>query len=200
MSVHSIEYTGNPVPTSAPVETPLQAAHAIANGYVPDNLLRFSSLSDSFRDATISELLVLSAQDGKFDAVLETLAKAVQAMPEGSVSLRIYSEYLAAVAFAWDNQSLASKAVMRNRPQDASPFLWTIVSAIKKGIPSTMFASLLMSQGKAAEEKWAVEAVTMFGLSTNSQLGAVGVTGPITTNGVIGTNGPMGAVGVSPTI
>lgn len=173
MSIHSIDFTGEPVPTGAPVETPLQAAHAIANGFIPDNLLKFSSLSDSFRDATIAELLVLSASNNKFEDVLGTLAKAVRSAGEGTVVLKLYSEYMAAIAFAWEHQELAGKVIMRNKPQDVSPFLWVIVSAIKKNMPSAMFASLMMSQGEQANQKWAIEATTMFGISVTPQAATI---------------------------
>jgi hypothetical protein len=169
MSIHSIEFTGIPVPTGAPVETPLQAAQAIVNGFIPDNLLRFSSLSNSFRDATISELLVLSSRDNKFDTVIETLVKGVQASENESIILQIYSEYLAAVAFAWEQHELAARVIMRNQPKDVSPFLWSIVSAIKKNMPSAMYASYVMSQGDKALQSWKDEATVLFGLSPQSQ-------------------------------
>ena len=169
MSIHSIEFTGDPYPVGAPVDTPLQTAHAIINGIVPENLLRFSNLSDSFRDATIAELLVLSAEQNKFEDVLATLSRGLQGSPDGSTILKVFSEYMAAIAFSWEHQELAAKVIMRNRPQDISPFLWSIVSAIKKNLPSAMFASLLMSQGNSANAKWKEEAVSLFGLSPASQ-------------------------------
>lgn len=169
MSIHSIEFTGDPVPTGAPVETPLQAAQAIVNGFIPDNLLRFSSLSNSFRDATLSDLLVLSSRDNKFDSVIETLVRGVRSSQNGTVILQIYSEYLAAVAFAWEQHELAARVIMRNDPKDVSPFLWSIVSALKKNMPSAMYASYVMSQGEQALESWKTEATVLFGLTPQSQ-------------------------------
>lgn len=169
MSIHSIDYTGDPVPTGAPVETPLQAAHSIVNGYIPDNLVRFSNLSDSFRDATIAELLMLAASENKFEQVLGTLAQSMRSAKEDTINLRIYSEYAASVAFAWEHQELAARIIMRNKPQATSPFLWSIVIAIKKNIPSAMYASVAMSSREPALEKWQVEAVTQFGLTYSSQ-------------------------------
>lgn len=169
MSVHLIDYTGDPVPTGAPVETPLQAAHAIVNGYIPDNLVRFTNLSDSFRDATIADLLMLAAAENKFDDVLATLATAMRGSREDTLQLRIFSEYAASIAFAWEHQQLAARIVMRNKPQATSPFLWSIVIAIKKNMPSAMYASVAMSQGMPALEKWREEAVTQFGLTYSSQ-------------------------------
>lgn len=169
MSIHSIDYTGDPVPTGAPVETPMQAAHAIVNGFIPDNLVRFSNLSDSFRDATIADLLMLAAAENKFEQVLNTLTTAVRSAKDDTLNLRIYSEYAASIAFAWEHQQLAARIVMRNKPQATSPFLWSIVIAIKKNIPSAMYASIAMSQGGPALDKWREEAVTQFGLTYSSQ-------------------------------
>lgn len=169
MSIHSIDFTGEPISTGAPVNTPLQAAHAIVNGVIPDNLQKYSNLSDSFRDATIAELLVLSSSLNKFEDVLSTLTKAVRSAPNNSIHLRVYSEYAAAIAFAWEHQQLAAKIIMRNEPQQTSPFLWSIVGAIKKNMPSAMYASVAMSQNEIAIKQWQQEAVTMFGLSPESQ-------------------------------
>ena len=58
---------------------------------------------------------------------------------------------------------------MRNNPQSTSPFLWTLVSAIKKNMPSAMYASLVMSMGSVALDKWREEAVTIFGFTPQSQ-------------------------------
>lgn len=178
MSIHLIDYTGDPVPTGAPVETPMQAAWSVVNGFIPDNLLRFSNLSDSFRDATIADLLMLASAENKFEDVLATLTAAVRSAREDSVSLRIYSEYAASIAFAWEHQELAARIIMRNSPQNTSPFLWSIVAAIKKNMPSAMYASFAMSQGEPALTKWREEAVTQFGLTYASQ----GMSAPASSN------------------
>lgn len=169
MSIRPIDYTGIPAPTGAPVETPMQAAHAIVNGFIPDNLARLSNQSEAFREVTLADLLMLAAAENKFEDVLNTLCLAVQSAADNSVYLRIYSEYAAAVAFAWEHQELAGKIIMRNNPQSTSPFLWTLVSAIKKNMPSAMYASLVMSLGATSLDKWREEAVTIFGLSPQSQ-------------------------------
>lgn len=181
MSIHSIDYTGDPVPTGAPVETPFQAAHAIANGFIPDNLVRYSNLSDSFRDATIADLLLLAAAENKFEDVLKVLTAAVRSATDDSITLRIYSEYAASIAFAWEHQELAARIIMRNKPQATSPFLWSVVLAIKKNMPSAMYASVAMSQGEPALTRWREEAVTQFGLTYASQ----GMSAPASSNPTI---------------
>lgn len=145
------------VPMGAPVDSPLQAAHAIVNGYIPTNLVTRSIASSNFRDATLATVLVLASNQNKFEDVLSTLSLAMKSVPDNTSQLGALSEYTAAVAFSWEHQELAGKVIMRNNPQNTSPFLWSIVSAIKKGLPSAMYASLVMSMGDDAKRKWEEE-------------------------------------------
>lgn len=166
MSIHLIDFDGTSISTGAPVETPLQATHAIINGFIPDNFVTLQR-SDVFRDATIASILEVASMENKFESVLDTLTKAMRSSPDNSATLLVFAEYLAAVAFAWEHQDLAAKAIMRTRPENTSPFLWTIVSAIKKGMPSVMYASLVMSVGNVAKEKWPEEALTLFNIQVS---------------------------------
>lgn len=158
MSKWQIDYNQSAVlPTGASVETPLQAAHAIVNGYIPQNLVNNSFMSNNFRDATLAKLLLLASSTNRFEEVLTTLSQAMQTSPDDTQRLQVFSEYTAAVAFAWEHADLAGKTIMRNKPQNTSPFLWSIVSAIKKNIPSSMYATLVMSSGDEAERNWQIE-------------------------------------------
>lgn len=166
MSKWPIDFSpGITIPTGAPVETPLQAAHAIVNGYIPDNFVSHSRVSDNFRDATLANILVIAAGQNKFEDVLNTFSIAMQSSPDNSIRTSVFAEYMAAIAFSWEHQELAGKIIMRGEPQNTSPFLWSIVSAIKKNLPSAMFASLIMSMGDSAERKWQEEQAILKGVS-----------------------------------
>lgn len=149
MSNQSVDYTGENTPTQGLVTTPLQAATQIMQGYIPANLLDMST-NDYFRDVVLGYVLRDTTDQ---DTVLNALCSALRGAPD-TVRTRKYAEYLAAVAYSWGHKELALKALMRNRPEETTSFLWSVAQAMNKQMPGPFYQTLLVSQLPQAELKW----------------------------------------------
>ena len=166
---HSINYTGDVQQMGGSVTTPLQAAHAIMNGYIPDNFISYSNRSDAFRDATLADLIVIGNHLGKMEEIINTLAHCMRSSQDNSLPLRVFSEYLATIAIAWERHELAGRVLMRNTPESITPYLWSIFSGVKNNIPSSTFTTLIVQNGGNALTTWTKEAVEHFGLDPSTQ-------------------------------
>jgi len=131
------------------------AGNMLTSGLLPDNLVEITKRSVNFRDAVINHVMKTAASEQERKAALELLSAAVASTPKDEVeTLRIYSEYTAAFAYAWGETVLATRAVLRNQPSDAGNFLSTIASALNKKMDTAMFNSLIMNSTSNAPAQW----------------------------------------------
>jgi hypothetical protein len=128
----------------------------LAGGLMPTTLLEISEKSSTFRDAVIHHMLT----DGRINQpqqqqAIELFAAAVSTCPDDNeIMLRIYSEYLAALSYAWGETEVAKRAVLRNKPEKAGRFLSTVASALDKQMDHDGFNSLLRNTTSAAPTMW----------------------------------------------
>jgi hypothetical protein len=153
MSNLTVDYTGESAPTQGLVSTPQEAAHHIMRGYVPANLKDLST-SNYFRDAVLGYIL---RDTTNHDAVLETLCSALRGALEHN-DVRPYSEYVAAVAFSWERPTLALNAISRNKPTNATTFIWSVAQAMYKKMPGPFYQTLIVSQLDQNEQQWRANA------------------------------------------
>jgi len=166
MSNPTVEYDSSAtINTGATAEQPVTARRILSSGGIPENLVTTSRASKNYRDAVLADLL-LNVEPGQPTStiVLDTLRTAVRASQDGSIDLQVYTEYLAALAFAWGDKELAAVTIMRSKPEYAavSTHTMSIVSAITKQMPSPFYLSLLVSQGPAASDAWLQEQSSHF--------------------------------------
>lgn len=131
---------------------PVVAAEMLKGGMMPVNLVQISELSTNFRDAVINTLIKTS--DGnEAKQVVQLFAAAVASTPNGmDNTIKSYSEYLAPLSFAWGETVLATRAVLRNKPDKAGNFLSTVANALNKKMNSEMFKTLIQNSTANAEE------------------------------------------------
>jgi hypothetical protein len=128
----------------------------LAGGLMPTTLLEISEKSETFRDAVINHMLT----DGRINEpqqqqAIELLAAAVSTCPDDNdTMLRIYSEYLAALSYAWGETEVAKRAVLRNKPEKAGRFLSTVAAALDKRMDHDGFHTLLRSTTSTAPYAW----------------------------------------------
>jgi hypothetical protein len=131
---------------------PVVAAELLKGGHIPENLVLISEISTNFRDAVINRLITTSNGD-EAKNVVQLLSAAISSTPEGMDStIKTYSEYLAPLSFAWGETVLATRAVLRNKPDKAGNFLGTVANALNKKMNSEMFKSLIMNSTASAEQ------------------------------------------------
>jgi hypothetical protein len=86
---------------------------------------------------------------------IELFAAAVSSCPDDNETmLRIYSEYLAALSYAWGETAVAKRAILRNKPEKAGRFLSTVAAALSKQMDHDGFNSLLRNTTSAAPTVW----------------------------------------------
>lgn len=141
MSNLTVNYTGEGAPGGNLVETPSQAAHHLMNGYLPNNLTDLST-NTNFRDVVIGLLL---RDTTEHNTVLSTLCAALRST-DNELYVRCYSEYIAAIAYSWEYPTLAFDAMSRNKPTNASTFIWGVAQAMYKQMPGPFYQTLLVSQ------------------------------------------------------
>jgi hypothetical protein len=164
MSNPTVEYDSSArINTGATAEQPVTARRILSSGGIPENLVTTSRSSKNYRDAVLAELLLnVDAGSSASAIVLDTLRTGVRASQDGTIDLQVYTEYLAALAFAWGYTELAAAAIMRSKPEVVSTHTMSIVSAITKQMPSPFYLSLLVSQGPAASNAWQQEQSSHF--------------------------------------
>jgi hypothetical protein len=149
MSNLTVDYTGEHAPTQGLVSTPEEAAQHIMRGYIPMNLKDLST-SNYFRDAVLGYIL---RDATNHDTVLETLCSGLRGALEHH-EIRHYSEYVAAIAFSWERPTLALNAISRNKPTNATTFIWSVAQAMYKKMPGPFYQTLIVSQLDQNEQQW----------------------------------------------
>ena len=136
---------------------PTMAASYMKSGYLPRNLVNMSEISTNFRDAVIHSLIATS--DGnEAERVVQLLSAAVSATPDDMTNtVKAYSEYLAPLSFVWGETVVATRAILRNKPDKAGNFLSTVANALNKRMNSEMFKSLIVSSTTNAADIVAME-------------------------------------------
>jgi hypothetical protein len=146
-------------------EVPGTARRMLVVGGIPANFVETSRASKNYRDAVLADILV-NVEPGSLSSanVLDALRDGVRSSQDGSIDLQVYTEYLAALAFAWGDTELAGAVIMRSKPEYAavSTHTMSIVSAITKQMPSPFYLSLLVSQGPTAASEWLQEQSSHF--------------------------------------
>lgn len=145
------------------VDMPDEVKSVLIRGGIPSNLVETSRASKAFRDSVLADVL-LSIEVGSVNAanVLDTLRGGMRTSPDGSIELQVYTEYVAAIAFAWGDTALAAAAIMRSKPEVVSTHTMSIVSAMTKQMPSAFYLSLLVSQGPMSSSQWLLEKSSHF--------------------------------------
>ena len=155
MSNQSLDYTGGYIETVGEVDAPSVAANFLMRGSVPLNFVQMSK-NTTFKEAGTSDILKLWASSGGTSEpnILDTLSNAVRCSQENSDDLRVYLEYLAAIAFSLEKNDLAAKAIMRQEAGTVSPHMWAIAAAMKKQMPNAFYRDLLIAEGEKAKFEW----------------------------------------------
>ena len=166
MSNPTVEYDNSvTIMRSDVAEVPGTARRMLVVGGIPANFVETSRASKNYRDAVLADILV-NVEPGSLSSasVLDALRDGVRSSQDGSVDLQVYTEYLAALAFAWGDTELAGAVIMRSKPEYAavSTHTMSIVSAITKQMPSPFYLSLLVSQGPNALAQWEQERSSHF--------------------------------------
>jgi len=131
---------------------PVVAAELLKGGNLPDNLVLISEISTNFRDAIINKLITTSDADDA-QRIVQLLSAAISSTPDEMVStIKTYSEYLAPLSFAWGETVLATRSILRNKPETSGNFLGTVANALNKKMNSEMFKSLIMNSTASAEQ------------------------------------------------
>jgi len=131
---------------------PVVAAELLKDGMMPVNLVQISEISTNFRDAIINHL-VTSCDGDNAKNVVQLLSAAVASTPdEMGNTIKTYSEYLAPLSFAWGETVLATRAILRNKPDNAGNFLSTVANALNKKMNSDMFRSLILNSTSNASQ------------------------------------------------
>ena len=150
MSNLTVDYTGELTPTQGLVVTPLQAANQIMQGYVPANLVDLST-NLHFRDVVLGIIL---RDTTDHDTVLSTLCSALRSSASDN-HIKTFSEYAAAVAYSWGENVTALSAITRNKPENASSFIWSVAQAMSKQMPGPFYQTILVSSLPLAESSYA---------------------------------------------
>lgn len=125
---------------------PVMVASHLKAGLIPINLVQITDISTHFRDAVIYALIT-TADGSDANNVLKILSAAIASTPdELDETIKTYSEYLASLSLVWGETVLATRAVLRNKPEKAKgSFLSVVANALYKKMNSEMFKSLLLN-------------------------------------------------------
>ena len=131
---------------------PIIAAKMLQGGMMPGNLMKISEISTNFRDAVL-HLLITTSDGDEAKEVVQLLSAAVSSTPDDdSKMLKSFSEYLAPLSFAWGETVLATRAVLRNKPESAGNFIGTVASALSKKMDIHTFQNLLQNSTASAAQ------------------------------------------------
>jgi len=86
--------------------------------------------------------------------VLNTLCSALRSAA-ADADVKTYSEYVASVAYSWGEQATALSAITRNKPENASSFIWSVAQAMSKQMPGPFYQTILVSSLSLAESNYA---------------------------------------------
>lgn len=126
-------------PNEAPIaKTPMDAAVALNKGTVPVNLIETSLKSDVYKLAVLNILTDGITQPGGREEILRTLVKQHNSMEDGE-GTRLIAEYISVLSFAWNETALATKAVLKTKPQVASSLLKQVAVKLQENVKSDEF-------------------------------------------------------------
>lgn len=156
---HQVDYdptkTVNEHPGWANYDDPSTIASIIMlQKVLPKNFIFFSEASKAFRQAVLAELLYMANTEEEKERLIELFCEYVSGSAPESANLKVFSEYAASIAFALEQKPLAVKIITRNKPEQTPSSLWTLISAIKKGMPGIMYQGLLLSNKETATSEW----------------------------------------------
>jgi hypothetical protein len=148
-----VNYTGEHIPDGyvAGYDPNLTAQSILLRKQIPDNFVNLSSRSKAYKENVLGQLL-LQVQD--HDQLLDTMCSFMRSAPDGSTTLQVMTEYAASIAFALEHKDLAIQMITRNEPTQVGPHVWSLVNAIKKGMPGVMYQGLLTSNVHIASAEW----------------------------------------------
>ena len=112
---------------------------------IPNRFIDLSGSSKAFREAITARLLERVETLEDREKLLNMVTRWVASSTDNSSNLRIFSEYAAAITFALEHTDVAVKIIKRNKPEAVSRSIWSIVDAIKKGMPGVMYQGYVLS-------------------------------------------------------
>jgi hypothetical protein len=118
---------------------------------MPKGFVALSEASKSFREAVTAEIItevlesVNNGNDTAIDDLFYTFAAWLRSTPDGSSTLKTLTEYAASIAFALERKDFAVKVIKRSKPAEVGATIWTIVDAIKKGMPGVIYQQLVLN-------------------------------------------------------
>jgi hypothetical protein len=118
---------------------------------MPKGFIALSEASKAFREATTATIItetleaVSNGADNAIDDLFNTFAQWLQRTPNGTSTLKTLTEYAASIAFALERKDFAVKVIKRSAPAEVGPTIWTIVDAIKKGMPGVIYQQLVLN-------------------------------------------------------
>lgn len=147
-----VNYTGEYTDITVVNPDPQLAADVILNrGNIPENFISLSTASKAYRDSVLAYLLLGVTNH---DELLDTMCKFMRSSPQGGTTVKVMTEYAASIAYALEHKDLAIEIITRNEPTEVTQFVWSIVSAIKKGMPGIMYQGLITSNVHSAQLDW----------------------------------------------
>lgn len=118
---------------------------------MPKGFIALSEASKAFREAATAALITETLEaasngnDDAIDDVFGTFATWLQRTPNGTSTLKTLTEYAASIAFALERKDFAVKVIKRSTPAEVGPTIWTIVDAMKKGMPGVIYQQLVLN-------------------------------------------------------
>lgn len=151
-----VHYTAEEVPTRDKPRDYRDVCESLTSGYLTENMVSLSRESASFRDAVLGTL-VQDYSTMQQENSLDTLLAGIRSSQHGSIQLKVYTEYAAAIAFALDKKNVVLAVLKRNSPQEVTPFVWSVVSAMHKQMPSPIYVNMLSTQLLLTIPQWEQE-------------------------------------------
>lgn len=147
-----VNYSGDYIEIVSAAPDPRIAAEVILRqGKIPENFVALSNASKAYRDTVLAMLLLGVTEH---DTLVDTMCKFMRGAPNGGTTAQVMTEYAASIAFALEHKDLAIEIITRNDPSEVTQFVWTIVGAIKKGMPGVMYQGLVTSNVHNAQIDW----------------------------------------------
>lgn len=112
---------------------------------IPNRFVDLSASCKSFREAITARLLERVETVEDREKLLKMVTNWVASSTDNSINLRVFTEYAAAITFALEHKDLTVKIIKRNKPETVGRGVWSIVDAIKKGMPGVMYQGLVLS-------------------------------------------------------
>ena len=148
-----VNYTGEFVQTIyvSNHDPELSAMAILSDKQIPESFVQLSERSKSYKECVLAHLLLKVTNH---DELLDTMCSFMRSASDGGTTAKVMTEYAASIAFALEHKDLAIDIITRNQPSEVGPHIWSLVSAIKKGMPGVMYQSLLTSNLHLASTEW----------------------------------------------